>query len=249
MQVYPSSAPNVFGSPSWPGYLSNAMNSLHNGLGNIGNRATDPTAYEIAGPFVTPGDFIVTSFNSWRGEAFPAAPFNAEFGNRMHFGLHIMGDGTSQVRLQDLTFHMHSSDPADSLHFAGNFAGLHYTGTTRFGVDWGPDRIRGTTDDIVYNSGNGATLVDEIVYVGVGNAYWPPSVAGIQDTIDYVLANAPFTFSTTYGIVDQFGRQYRGSASVMVLPIPEPASVAVWRILGGGLVSREWFVTRAGAAV
>lgn len=94
MQVYPSSAPNVFGSPSWPGYLSNAMNSLHNGLGNIGNRATDPTAYEIAGPFVTPGDFIVTSFNSWRGEAFPAAPFNAEFGNRMHFGLHIMGDGT-----------------------------------------------------------------------------------------------------------------------------------------------------------
>ncbi|MCL6503805.1 MAG: hypothetical protein K6T86_14070 [Pirellulales bacterium] len=76
--------------------------------------------------------------------------------------------------------------------------------------------------------------MDEIVYVGVGNAYWPPSVAGIQDTIDYVLANAPFTFSTTYGIVDQFGRQYSGSASVMVLPIPEPASAAVWSILGGG---------------
>jgi hypothetical protein len=73
---------------------------------------------------------------------------------------------------------MHSSDPADSLHFAGNFAGLHYTGTTRFGVDWGPDRIRGTTDDIVYNSGNGATLVDEIVYVGVGNAYWPRLLRG-----------------------------------------------------------------------
>ncbi len=44
-------ASNVFGSPSWPGYLANALNSLENDLGN-GDRSTDPTAFAPDG--VTP---------------------------------------------------------------------------------------------------------------------------------------------------------------------------------------------------
>ena len=89
LDVVPSSAPNANGSPSWAGYLANALNSLENNLGNIGSRATDPTAYEIAGPVVQPSDFMVTSFNSWQGVAGPLpAPFTSELGNRMHFGLH-----------------------------------------------------------------------------------------------------------------------------------------------------------------
>ena len=185
LDVVASSAPNASGSPSWSGYAANALNSLANGLGNIGSRATVPTAYEIAGPIIKPGDVMITSFNSWMGVAGPLAPpFDKELGNRMHFGLHAYGDGTSQFKLADLTFAIHSSDPDDSLLFVGDFIGYNYNGTTRFGVNWGPDRVKGGGDDIVYTSGNGTTLVDELVYVGVGNASLRGGSVPDQATMD-----------------------------------------------------------------
>ena len=54
MNVFVSPAPNVFGSPSWDGYVANALNSLENNLGNVGDRGLDPTAYEI----IPDGSFI-----------------------------------------------------------------------------------------------------------------------------------------------------------------------------------------------
>jgi hypothetical protein len=237
LDVVASSAPNVFGSPSWAGYTANALNSLQNGLGNIGSRATDPTAYEIAGPTIQPGDVMVTSFNSWMGVAGPlASPFNRELGNRIHFGLHAYG--STQFRLQDLTFSMSSSDSGNTLGFAGDFLGFDYNGTTRFGVDW-VDGIRGNGNDIVYTSGNGATLVNELVYVGVGNAFWPGygdpygpdpanpiggAQAAMDDTVNYILANAPFTITGSYSILEN-----SGSDSVTV--VPEPTTVIAGALL------------------
>ncbi len=242
LDVYPSSAPNAYGSPSWTGYTVNALNSLYNGLGNIGDRSTDPTAYEIAGSVIAPGDATVTTFHSWRGQINPPAPFQNELGNRLHFGLHAYGDGTSQFALNDLTFELHSSDPGDSLGFTGDFIGYDYTGTTRFGVNWGADRTRGTADDIVYMSGNGTTLVDELVYVGVGNAWWPGAddpdpanpVGGAQYAMDsnylWLVLNGPVTVTTTYALGD-----YSGSASVVVAPVPVPGALLLAG-MGAGLI-------------
>ncbi|MEN6332713.1 MAG: hypothetical protein ABFE01_00545, partial [Phycisphaerales bacterium] len=173
LDIQPSSAPNASGSPSWNGYVVNALNSLEHGSGNIGDRSTNPTAYEIAGPVISPGDIAVTSFHSWCGEVNPSAPFANEYGNRLHFGLHAYGDGTTQFSLSELTFDMHTSDAWDSLAYSGDFVGYSYNGATRYGIDWGADRVKGGGDDILYTSGNGTTLVDELVYVGVGNAWWP----------------------------------------------------------------------------
>lgn len=229
IDIKPSSAPNALGSPSWSGYLSNALNSLENNLGNIGSRLTDPTAYEIAGVSINPGDIMVTSFKSWMGVPSPSAPFANEYGNRFHCGLHAYGDGTSLFRLEDLTFEMHSSDSGDTLVFTGNFIGYNY-GATRFGVNWGPDRVKGGGDDIYYNSGNGTTLVDEIVYVGIGNAWWPggsdpdPSnpVGGPQAAIDnavaYLGASQPLTVSCRYDILGS-------SNSEVVSVLPEPTTM------------------------
>ncbi len=242
IDVVASSAPNVFGSPSWGGYLANALNSLENGLGNIGDRNTDPTAYEIAGATVAPGDFMVSSFNSWRGDVNPTGAFANEYGNRMHFGLHAVGDGTTRFALENISFSLTSSDDANALGFAGNFVGLGYS-STRYGIDWGADRVKGGGDDIIYTSGNGSTLVDEIVYVGIGNAFWPgggdpdPSnpVGGAQaamdDAIAYVLANAPFSITGTYSI---FGDT--GSDTVTVIPAPGTAALLVG---GAGLLGRR----------
>ncbi len=241
IDVVASSAPNVFGSSSWGGYLANALNSLENGLGNIGDRNTDPTAYEIAGATVSPGDFMVTSFNSWRGNVNPTGAFANEKGNRMHFGLHAVGDGATRFALENISFSVTSSDGANALGFTGDFTGLGYS-STRFGIDWGADRVKGGGDDIIYTSGNGSTLVDEIVYVGVGNAFWPggsdpdPSnpaggaQAAMDDAFAYVMDNAPFSITGMYSI---FGDT--GSDTVTV--IPAPASVAL--LLGAGLLGRR----------
>lgn len=241
IQVVPSSAPNAFGSPSWGAYNTNALNSLENNLGNIGDRNTDPTAYEVAPAIVDAGEYMVSSFNSWRGQVSPASPFAAELGNRMHFGLHASGDGVTQFTLEDVSFEVTSSDGPNTLGYTGDFVGLDYS-STRFGVDWGADRTKGGGDDIVYTSGNGTTLVDEIVYVGVGNAFWPGggdpnpgnpiggAQAAMDDAIGYVMANAPFTISGSYTILGD-------SASGSVTTIPAPASALA--LLGLGAMARR----------
>jgi hypothetical protein len=227
IDVVASSAPNAYGSPSWSAYASNALNSLEYGLGNIGDRNTDPTAYEVAGSHVAPGDFMVTSFNSWRGVADPGSPFDGERGNRMHFGLHAYGDGVTKFSLADVSFEISSSDPYNALGYSGDFVGLDYNGTTRYGVDWGPDGVKGGGDDTYYFSGNGTTLVDEIVYVGVGNAFWPQPADGQteQEAIDAAIAwvnSVPnFQITGTYWIGGD-----SGSDVVSIIPLPTPGLLA-----------------------
>lgn len=236
--VTPSSAPNASGSPSWPGYVTNALNSLENNLGNIGDRSTNPAAYEIAGSKILPGEIAVTSFHSWRGQLTLPVAFANEHGNRLHFGLHIIGDGT-QFRLNELTYAMHSSDTTDSLVYVGSFAGSTYA-AHRTGIDWGLDRIRGTADDVVVRSGPATTLVDELVYVGVGNAWWPSPESGqtnadaMQDYYDWVNSEEPIRVTTTYSMYNTSGTLLgSGSASVDVVPVP---AAAVLGMIGLGLV-------------
>jgi hypothetical protein len=243
LQVVPSSAPNASGSPSWVGYAGNALNSLENNLGNVGSRATDPTAYEIAGPIVQPSDFLVTSFNSWQGVAGPlAAPFAGESGNRLHFGLHAYG--ATQFDLADVTFSISSSDPANSLSYVDDLSGCNFNGISRIGVSWGADGIKGTSDDIVYtagNVGNDHTMVNELFYVGAGNAFWPggddpnPSnpaggkQAAIDDSTNYILENAPFAITGSYSILGNTG-------SATVTAIPEPGTISLLAMGLGSLM-------------
>lgn len=225
IDVVASSAPNFFGSPSWNGYLNNALNSLENGLGSIGDRNTDPNAYEVAGPVVDSSDFMVSSFNSWRWDAAPSGAFANELGNRMHFGLHATGDGTEQFRLEDVSFEITSNDVGNALGFAGGFIGDGYS-STRFGVDWGADRVKGGGDDIYYNAGNGTTFVDEIVYVGVGNAFWPSDATELAGLMtDYA---SGFSISGEYSILG-----YSGTDTVYT--VPAPSAIAMFGL--GGLAA------------
>ena len=237
MEVVASPAPNFFGSPSWSGYLSNAMNSLENGLGEIGDRTTDPTAYETfeENEAVSVWELIVSSFGSWRGVAGPSAPFDNEFGNRVHFGLHVVGDGTMKFRMADIDFEVTSGD-GNSLGFVGDFSASDYSGT-RVGIDYGFNMVKGGGDDTIITSGSGTQFVDEFIYVGVGNAYDASGEAGPsdQEKLDQVVASVlPFaTFDVTgkYTLNDSLGG-FLAEGSTTFQVVPEPASGIALMMLG-----------------
>lgn len=248
LEVFASSTPNGFGSPSWNPYVGNALNALENGLSNVGDRDTDPTAYERLGGSFTPGDMMVTSFNSWRGQANPPVPFDNELGNRLHFGLHAYGDGVVMLKLVDLTFSVDSSDGGDNvsgfggsgvLGFSGDFVGLDFNCSTRYGIHWGADRAKGGADDTqVCGAGSGEVLVDEFVYVGVGNALWPGGPGdpltgqpAIDATFDYI--NDNIASVTGSYCIDAGGSHYCGQATVYQAPEPPFAAVAL--LASGGL--------------
>lgn len=250
IQVFPSPAPNAFGSPSWnPGYVQNALNALENGLSSVGNPATTPTAYYQV---TTEGDRdnIVTGFPSWKGFANPGAMFGAAFaselGNRLHFGVHILGNGT-RFSLSGLSFDMESTDAGDIFQFVGDFSTpSDVYSSTRIGIDYGPDHIKGTADDVRISSGPATQVVDELVYVGVGNALAAGDVAcpGTgQAALDCVKAFydsiSPFNITTSYTLRNANGGLLgTGSASVLFpAAVPEPAT---WALMIVGLAGLAW---------
>lgn len=233
IDVFGSFAPNAYGSASWGGYVTNAIYALENGLSSVGTPSTDPTAYYQ----VTTAPLrynMVTSFNSWLGQADPGTAFGpafaAEYGNRLHFGLRIVSLGVANMfRLEDLTFDMNSSDAGNELDFDGDFIGYTYE-ARRMGIDYGADEIKGTSDDIVYASGQaGTNYVNELVYVGVGNAWWPwpgTDQAQIDSEVARVMAlGMPNTVTTTYSIVVG-GTTYSNTGTVVLTP--EPSSLLVF---------------------
>lgn len=177
MRVGATPGPNAFSSASWAPhaqfgqfllrYLGECAGVLSPGL--------NPTAYRpLCSGLYMPRDVMVTSFNSWWATENPGAPFGSEYGNRLHFPLVIEGDGSlaNKFSLSDVNFDLTSTDGV--LDYAGNLAGTTCNGTTRVCLDYGPDGIKGTPDDIVMiNNEPDTTLMDALYYIGVGNAYWP----------------------------------------------------------------------------
>ena len=244
MTVFPSIAPNYYASPSWPAYLTNAMNSLENNLGNIGNQATDPTAYRIISGFY-PGEIIVSEFPSWKGVANPLPPFNNEYGSRIHWGLHLVGDGTLQFRLANLWNDMNSNDVWNSFNppVEGFFGSSVYNSYLR-GINYGTDRVKGGGNDILYpvSGTDPSLLIDELIYVGVGNAYDTQyedpllSPQGRIDSIIAYMASVPnFTVSNRYCLfTDNHSADPIICADSPVPMVPEPATSL---LLAAGLFS------------
>jgi hypothetical protein len=206
----PSPAPNVFGSTSWAQYLEWAMLSLRYNLGDIGDRSVDPRAYHVLRyGYYRKGHVIVTSGPSWDGVANPLAPFAGEHGNRMHCGLVAIGDGVDRFTLRDVAFWFLSTN--GDLDFSGTLSGRTFN-EGLWGIDFGPDRIFGSPDDIVYSQGEGDTvLLDAIIYRGPGVAFWPDAPAGQEIFID---ANNPDVLlvarrgagGTLQGQIDEIGQ-------------------------------------------
>ena len=193
IDVYPAFAPTGPTSPSWSNYLSNATGAIQLGVGQVGDREVTPDAYEWVTASVPPWEMVYTKFNSWRGSADPSATFaglpaafQSEYGNRIHFGVHIQGDGTRMFSMDDVDWALDSDDSTNYFDQNGSLAGGKYS-AARIGIDYGANRLPdgGSGDDIVYDSGEpGSTLVDELIYVGVGDGFFSEEPAPANDQAD-----------------------------------------------------------------
>jgi hypothetical protein len=236
VQVYPSLAPNALGSANWSGYQTKAIYAIENGLSVNGDSATDPTAYQRAPSTLDAGQVAVTSFPSWLGVADPPSPFQNEYGNRLHFGLHVLGNGT-KFSISEMSFTASSSDTTNSLGFSWGLGTYNY-GAGHVGINYGADGIKGTSDDVRITSGANTQLVDELVSRGSGNAWWPGGdaadpanppggrQASINDLRSWAESEKPISVMGSYTV-----QGVTGSASVNV--VPEPGTSML--LIAGGL--------------
>lgn len=223
IMVFPSPAPNFFGSPSFSGYAANAINALENGLSSVGNPAATPTAYYRVSQ-ENDKDNIVTGFPSWLAFANPGTVFGpafaSELGNRLHFGLAIIGTNGTTFSLSELSFDMESSDPGDTFQFIGNFSPPSDPSN-----DYSPTRVGVALDGTFITSGPSSQVVKAFYYVGVGNAVAPNDVSCTtgtdQQQIDCVQAFydsiMPFRITTTYTLTDPSTGDVIGSGNASVL--------------------------------
>ena len=250
--VFPSLAPNAYGSPSWAGYMANAQTGLQNGLSTVGDRNTDPTGYQVVSS-IAANQPLVTSYPSWDGVANPTGAFSSEEGNRLHFGVVI--ESSTAFSLNEITFSLNSNDSGNTFNYDDNLAGTDFSNGKRVGIYYGADGAKGgvgVNADVTYNAsnpGSDATPINELYYVGAGNAWWPgggdpdPSnpLLGRQGAIDASAAwvSAHVTdISATYTLTTQAGA-FSGFADVAVTPVPLPS--AAWSglalLAGLGLAS------------
>jgi len=241
MTQVPSIAPNVYGSPSWNTYVTNALTALQTGATTQG--AAGASQYNaVTGGTVSPGDVVVSGFQSWRGVA--PGPYAGELGNRLDFGLKILGNG-EVFRLSWLVNNMNSSDAANLFNNDGGFSSYNAYTVGRY---YGDDKIRGTGDDVIYTAGGGNAWVNELLYVGVGNAIvadtGADNAAKLSNAMAYV---AGMSVTNQYCLYDDIGDQLVCSDSQVNVAgevIPEPATGLLLLAGVGALVAIRRFKRR-----
>ncbi|MCA9216252.1 MAG: PEP-CTERM sorting domain-containing protein [Planctomycetales bacterium] len=242
IEVFPAFAPNGQGttsappSPNWNAYVANALAGIEAGGVNTGTgpRDANPSYYETVSGVIPPSELIYTEFNSWRGTAAnnPAFTGNAavtgEYGNRIHFGTRITATPGMEFSLSDVSWSLDSDDDTDYFDQSGSLAGAPYS-STRIGINY-VDGIKGNGDDIVINSGPGTQLVNELLYVGIGDGFPSENIAAPtdQDDINLTLGaiyagcnGCEVMLTGSYTVGDT-----TGSGKVTIF-IPEPSTMAL----------------------
>jgi hypothetical protein len=263
--VQPTLAPNFSGyTPGWVGYDSNyynaavayasyGLNAPVSGLTSTGDPAT-PGYYQLlaSGAQIGTNANLATGFNSWMGVANPGTVFGSAFaaedGNRLSFSVVVNGGG-NLISIDHLSYSITSSDPSQSLNDLGDFEGSNYS-VNRVGVLFNSD---GSFKSLV-TSGDGTQLVNEIIYIGVGDAWWPggPSTdpenpsgftgtgqAAINSTESWLGSQTPITVTGTYTYAQDDSR-ITGSANVTVVPVPAAVLLGIGGLSLVGLLKKRF---------
>ena len=99
------------------------------------------------------------------------------------------------------------------------------------GINYGPDGIAGTADDITYTSGNATTLVNAVYGIGIGDSF---NIAGsVQWTVDFWSSLLPANITGTYSL---FGSSSSINTTI-VNAVPGPSIIVVARVGNSIVVS------------
>ena len=210
-KVYAAPAPNRHTSANsnalnaYNTWVGRAMDSIENSKGSIGSSASDPAAFVVLGNAV-PRQYMVTANYSWRARANPTGSFFQQQGNRLHFVVHIKGNGTVRFKYEDIGWEYWSN--ANAFSAKRTFSASPPSGWTAaydrvdcthgWGYDWGADRTKGGADDVKVCGGDrnnrgsyDSTLVDELFYAGPGFALTSDSrynnPTNYPEFVDYTL--------------------------------------------------------------
>ena len=148
INVYPAFAPRGTISPSWTEYVSNTTSAIAIQAPTAGGPEQNPSGYQQVSSLIMPLDIIYTDYPSWHAMADPnpafyelSNDFQSEFGNRIHFGVHIVSHGITEFALHDLSWALDSDDATDYFDQEGTFASHHYS-KVAVGIVYGEDGMR-----------------------------------------------------------------------------------------------------------
>ena len=264
VSVFPTLAPNTYGSPSMGAWTSNDIITIYNTATSGGSYASmsggaagTPSYFSVAPAVILPGQNMVTTFASWNGQANPGTVFGSafasEYGNRLHFSFLVDGKG-QKVSISQLSFVLTSSAtaPDNDLKYSAD-AGHYQYGTDYVGVLFGKDNALGGGDDSFITAGDDTQQADMLIGRGSGNAWTVKSSATdpllLQQAIDTkiasVSANTPIYLTGTYTMALADETSVTGTNFVTV--IPEPATYAAFFALGTLAVSLFLKRRKAGA--
>lgn len=248
--VFASLAPNRWGSPSYTGYVDNAVLALETGAQSAGDQSL-PTGYsQISQEDALQG--IVTNFNSWLGSADPTRAFAGELGNRLTYGVVVDGNG-DQVSAGNLSFTMVSTDPLGTLSYGSPEKIDEYSADSSTGV-YGTSGSSGAQVLYGFDGKKWVAVTDadslyyDLVFVGMGNAddgsrfSSSPPTATDQDLIDAAAPAAPYTVTGTYTY--ESGASVVSASKTVDVVAPEPTSLIllVTMLAGVWVVRRKRFV-------
>lgn len=216
-------------SSSFSSFGANAISSIQNGWVAEGSPST-PSYVSAPLASATGKDFMASpGFNSWRGNASPSGNFAGENGTMLWSLIDIKGDGSTRFALNNLQWYWSDGESNGWFNDSGSYSNYGY-GNGIIGVNYGADRSPGGSDNTVYTSGNGSTMVDEIIGVGIGMSLEPSGTGSNQQQLNDLLgeinAQAPFGIIAIYGLS---GTSISGNptAYVDVNSVPEPASLGL----------------------
>jgi len=241
ISVYPSVAPNRYGSPSYGPYVSNAIDALSSGLSAYGDM--NYPSYYAQQTLIPISQMVVTGFPSWDGLADPGTVFGSayanELGNRALFGVVIdAGPGAPSISIGELSFAAVSNDPGGLLTFSFGQGSYNYS-TEYVGVIFGT----GGDPDTYVTSGSSDQLVNEIIGRGSGNAASAYCTGCTTVAQDQAAINATYgsfsgmsRFTGTYTLTGPGGIVLStGSGAFDVVPEPGTLPVAAAAALALGL--------------
>ena len=250
IDVHIASAPNKFGNrPDFNTFAGYARQAMMQGVTEVGpDPNIDPTGYRefASGQTVDASYAIATTIPSWHGKINPTGALEGQHGNRLTYSLHLQTTGGAKFNLADISWTNVATINGEYLSDDSHTSGLltkyttTYDGLVAYGIDWGADGIKGTSDDIIYNNGKaGDTLVNELYFVGLGRAWdenerSPDGLTG-QEKIDYTRNYLNGVINTaTFTIGGETGSGY-----VKFSAVPEPSSAALLGLGGLALILRR----------